>query len=524
MADAPMVSLTIEGRQVQVPAGTSILEAAKVAGVLVPHYCYHPGLPVAGVCRMCLVEVEKSPKLAPACATSVAEGQIVHVHSEQSLKARQGVLELLLINHPLDCPICDQAGECELQDYTFREGRSQGRLGPEPKRFNPVEDFGGDVMYVPNRCILCTRCVRFMDDVAHDAVLNVSERGDRAVIGKFEGRDLTNEWASNVVDLCPVGALLSKDFLNKARAWELDRTPSICPNCTQGCNAIFETRDNVVVRMRPRSNADVNQWYLCESGRLDYKWLNPATRLEAPLVREADKLSAVDWDAAIRSAATVLGGARVVALVSPMLSNESLYLASRVVVKTGGTGLFRVRTGPEAPLPGVPDLSLRAERAANVKGAELLGFTKSTTPLDALESGDVLLVVGETLTAADAAAVARASHVIVIGTTLPEGARGAEVALPSCTMAEEEGTFTNLRGRVQRYMQATSAPGMTRPAWWILADLLTQLGQPTSVFLASEVFDALAAALPQFAGMSYDALGFRGQAMSSEPAAQEARA
>jgi NADH-quinone oxidoreductase subunit G len=522
MADAPMVTLTIEGRQVEVPAGTSILEAAKSAGVLVPHYCYHPGLPVAGVCRMCLVEVEKAPKLAPACATAVAEGQVVHVHSEKSLKARQGVLELLLINHPLDCPICDQAGECELQDYTFREGRSQGRLGPEPKRFNPVEDFGGDVLYVPNRCILCTRCVRFMDDVAHDPVLNVSERGDRAVIGKFEGQDLTHEWASNVVDLCPVGALLSKDFLNKARAWELDRTPSICPNCTQGCNSILETRDNVVVRMRPRSNAEVNQWYLCESGRLDYKWLNPPTRLEAPLVRHAaDKLSAVDWDVAIRAAATMLGGARVVALVSPMLSNESLFLASRVVARTGGKGVFRVPMGPEAPLPGVPDLALRAERAANVRGAELLGFTKSNAPLDELRAGDVLLVVGETLTAADAAAVARAGHVILIGATLPEDARSAAIALPSSTMAEEEGTFTNLRGRVQRYFQANAAPGMARPAWWILGDLLTQLGEPTTLFLAGEVFDALAAAHAAFAGMSYDSLGLKGQLMSVQPAGQE---
>jgi NADH-quinone oxidoreductase subunit G len=523
MADAPMVSLTIEGRQVQVPAGTSILEASRSAGVLVPHYCYHPGLAVAGSCRMCLVEVEKSPKLAPACATAVAEGQIVHVHSERALTARQGVLELLLINHPLDCPICDKSGECELQDYTFREGRAEGRLSPDPKRFNPVEDFGGDVIYVPNLCILCTRCVRFMDDVAHDPVLNVSERGDRALIGKFEGRDLTHEWAPNVIDLCPVGALLSKDFLNKARSWELDRTPSICPNCTQGCNAIFETRDNVVVRMRPRSNTDVNQWYLCESGRLDYKWLSPAARLEAPLVRHADKLSAVDWDVATRAAATMLGGARVVALVSPMLSNESLHSAARVVAKTGGQGVFRVRTGPEAPLEGVPDLSLRAERAANVKGAELLGFAKSDAPLDALESGDVLLVVGETLTAADAGAVARASHVIVIGPTLPDEARGAEIALPSSTMAEEEGTFTNLRGRVQRYMQATSAPGMTRPAWWILSDILTQLGERTDLFLASEAFAALAAAHPSFAGMSYDSLGLKGQLVSEEPAAQESR-
>jgi len=521
MANATMVTLTVEGREVQVPAGTSILEAAKVAGVLVPHYCYHPGLPVAGVCRMCLVEVEKAPKLAPACATAVADGQVVHVHSEKSLKARQGVLELLLINHPLDCPICDQAGECELQDYTFREGRTEGRLGIEPKRFNPVEDFGGDVLYVPNRCILCTRCVRYMDEIVKEPVLNVSERGDRAVIGKFDGHDLTNEWASNVVDLCPVGALLSKDFLNKARAWELDRTPSICPNCTQGCNSILETRDNVVVRMRPRSNSEVNQWYLCETGRLDYKWLNPSARLEAPLVRQgADKLSAVDWDVAIRAAATMLGGARVVALVSPMLSNESLFLASRVVARTGGAGVFRVTTGPEAPLVGVPDLSLRAERAANVRGAELLGFAKSASPLDELKSGDVLLVIGETLTGADAAAVARASQVILIAPTIPEDARGAAIALPSSTMSEEEGTFTNLRGRVQRYFQANAAPGMSRPAWWILGDLLTQLGEPTTMFVASEAFATMAATRGEFAGMSYDTLGLKGQLMSGQPAAQ----
>ena len=521
MADATLVTLTVEGREVQVPAGTSILEAAKVAGVLVPHYCYHPGLPVAGVCRMCLVEVEQAPKLAPACATAVAEGQVVHVHSEKSLKARQGVLELLLINHPLDCPICDQAGECELQDYTFREGRTEGRLGTEPKRFNPVEDFGGDVLYVPNRCILCTRCVRYMDEIVKEPVLNVSERGDRAVIGKFEGQDLTNEWASNVVDLCPVGALLSKDFLNKARAWELDRTPSICPNCTQGCNSILETRDNVVVRMRPRSNAEVNQWYLCETGRLDYKWLNPSSRLEAPLVRQsADKRTAVDWNVAIRAAATKLGGARVVALVSPMLSNESLFLASRVVARTGGTGVFRVTTGPQSPLPGVPDLALRTERAANVRGAELLGFAKSDSPLDALEPGDVLLVIGETLTAADVAAVARASQVILIAPTISEHARGAAIELPSSTMSEEEGTFTNLRGRVQRYFQANAAPGMSRPAWWILGDLLSELGEPTNVFVASEAFAALATAHAAFAGMSYDTLGLKGQLMSGQPAAE----
>ena len=310
MSEAKMITLTIEGRQVQVAEGTSILEAAKAAGVLVPHYCYHPGLPVAGVCRMCLVEVEKAPKLAPACATAVAEGQIVHVHSEKALDARKGVLEMLLINHPLDCPICDQSGECELQDYTFQEGRKDSRYR-EPKRFNPVEDFGGDVVYVPNRCILCTRCVRFMEDVAHDPVLNVSERGDRALIGKFPDKDLTHPWAANVVDLCPVGALLSKDSLNKARAWELDRTASVCPNCTQGCNVIVETRDNTIVRLKPRFNDEVNEYFICDYGRLNYRWLNRQDRVNTPMVRRGDSLAPTDWDTAMSAAAALLKGQRV---------------------------------------------------------------------------------------------------------------------------------------------------------------------------------------------------------------------
>jgi NADH-quinone oxidoreductase subunit G len=521
MADAQLVTLTIEGRQVSVPAGTSILEAAKTAGVLIPHYCYHPGLPVAGVCRMCLVEVEKSSKLAPACATAVAEGQVVHVHSEKALEARKGVLEFLLLNHPLDCPICDQAGECELQDYTYREGRAEGR-SHEPKRFNPVEDFGGDVVYVTNRCILCTRCVRFMDDVAHEPVLNVSERGDRAVIGKFEGQDLTHPWAGNVIELCPVGALLSKDFLNKARAWELDRTPSICPNCTQGCNAILETRDNVVVRMRPRSNLEVNQYFLCDAGRLDYRWLNRTDRVEAPLVRRGDRLVAADWEDALRAAALHLNGKRAFVLASPKLSNESLWLLSRLVHRTGGQGAFRVARGPEAPLPGVPDLALRAERAANVRGAELFGFTKSDTPLDAMQPGDVLVIADHELTAADEPALARASAVIVIGTVFPEAARQAIVVLPATNMAEEEGTFTNLRGRVQRYLQAKAAPGMARPVWWSVGDLLAFLGEGTGYFLASEAFAALAAARPEFAGMTYDSLGLKGAVLAGAGAPAEA--
>jgi NADH-quinone oxidoreductase subunit G len=516
------VTLTIEGRQVTVPAGTSILEAAKQVGVLIPHYCYHPGLPVAGVCRMCLVEVEKAPKLAPSCATAVADGQVVHVHSDKALEARKGVLEMLLINHPLDCPICDQAGECELQDYTYQEGRSEGRYR-EPKRFNPVEDFGGDVVYVANRCILCTRCVRFMDDVAHDPVLNVSERGDRAVIGKFEGEDMTHPWAGNVIDLCPVGALLSKDSLNKARAWEMDRSASVCPNCSQGCNMMIETRDNVVVRLRPRPNDDVNKYFMCDHGRLNYRWLNRPDRVDVPHVREAGRgngeesngrMRPTDFDGALMAAGRLLTGKRAVVLASPMLSNEALYLLSRIVKKTGGAGVFRVPQGDEAPLAGVDDLSLRRDRAANAYGAELFGFARSDNPLAALKTGDVLIVADEELDGVENPDITAASAVIVVGTSLPKWAAGkTAVVLPIANMAEEEGTFTNLRGRVQRFLQAKAAPGFSRPSWWVFGDLISAIGEQANYFMASEVFMALAGEVSAFQGMSYETLGLKGRAI-----------
>jgi NADH-quinone oxidoreductase subunit G len=514
MAEKKMVNLTIEGRPVSVVEGTTILEAAKTAGILIPHYCYHPGLPIAGVCRMCLVEVEKAPKLAPSCATTVAEGQVVRVYSDKSLEARKGVLEMLLINHPLDCPICDQSGECELQDYTYQEGREDSRYR-EPKRFNPAEDFGGDVIYVPNRCILCTRCVRFMDDVAHEPTLNVSERGDRALIGKFEGKDLTHPWAANVVDLCPVGALLSKDFLNKARAWELDRTASICPNCTQGCNVTMETRENQLVRMRPRPNENVNAFFMCDWGRLNYRWMNEKNRVEHPMVRSKNGLAASSWEAAISAAARALNGKKVFVAVSPMLSNESLFLLTQLM--QGGSGTFRVTEGEEAPLPGVEDLALRRERAANVYGAEKLGFNKTKDLLAGLGQGDVLVVAGEDLAGIDASAVARAGEVIVISSVLPEAAGKASVVLPIANYSEEEGTVTNLRGRVQRFTQAKQAPGETRPSWLVLGDLLGAMGKQTNFFLPSEVFAKLASSNSSFAGLSYDSLGFKGLPLIDAP-------
>ncbi len=515
--EVKMLSVTIEGRTTVVPEGTNLIEAAKTVGVLIPHYCYHPGLPVAGVCRMCLVDVEKFPKLAPACATTVMDGQVVHVHSEKAREARKGVLEFLLINHPLDCPVCDQSGECELQDYTFQEGRATSRY-EEPKRFNPVEDFGGDVMYVPNRCILCTRCVRFMDDIAHDPVLNVSERGDRAFIGKADGHDLTHVWAGNVVDLCPVGALLSKDFLNKARAWELDRSASICTGCSQGCNVTLETRDNTVVRLKPRSNADVNHFYICEQGRLDYRWMNRRDRLDQPQVRVNGALREVDWENALDAAAATLAGKTVTVLASASSSNEALFLAERIIAKQGGTGVFRMARGGEAPLEGVADLSLRTERAANGTGARVLGYHElGDDALDhsTLLANDALLILDDTLEGevpdAMRSLIDRAGTVVHVGTTLPAAiAARVNVALPITNHTEEEGTFTNLRGRVQRFLQARTGPGLARPSWFVLGDLVQRLGAAQSFYTVADVFSALAATHESFGGLSHARLALRG--------------
>jgi len=477
-----LVTLTIDGREVQVPPGTMVLEAAKLAGVLVPHYCYHPSLPVAGVCRMCLVEVAGSAKLAAACATPVAPGMAVSVSGAQAKAARQGVLEFLLINHPLDCPVCDQAGECELQDYTFQEGRSGTRYGSFAKRYNPVEDFGPDVLYVPNRCILCTRCVRFMEHVAEAPVLNVSERGDRAYIGIDAGHKLEHPWSGNVVDLCPVGSLISKDFLHKARAWDLDKTASVCTGCTQGCSVTLETRDNMVVRVRPRPNPEVNRHFICDRGRLDYHWMNRSDRIETPLVRKDGRLAAVSWEEALGQMADLLRSAKApwVGLVSPGVSSEALEGAARLLALGKGTGAFRVPQGEEAPLAGVPDLALRADRAPNVQGAEAAGFDRDWPGAVArTRSAGLVVVLGEALDGVEAPAAG--VPVLYIGTALPEAARGAAVVLPCASVAEEEGSFVNLRGRRQPYYQAKAAPGMARPAAWILEEVLAMLGAGAGV-------------------------------------------
>jgi len=507
-----LVSVTIDGMTVAVPKGTTIIEAAKQAGVLVPHYCYHPSLPSPALCRMCLVEVEKAPKLMPACVTTVLEGQVVHTQSEQALSARQGVLELLLINHPLDCPICDQAGECELQNYVFQEGRSGTRYSEYSKRFNPVEDFGPDVLYVPNRCILCTRCVRFMEDVAGAPVLNVSERGDRAYIGIDEGQLLDHPWAGNVVDLCPVGSLISKDFLHKARAWDLDKTAGVCTGCSQGCNTTIDTRDNTVVRLRPRPNLDVNRHFICDTGRMNYRWMNRGDRIEVPLVRDGGRQVATGWDQAIAVLGELAGpGGAAVVLASGGASLESLGMVRHLLSRSRLTAAVQVPLGDsEEPLNGIPNLALRRERAPNGDGARLLGYGNDwPAAITAASRADLVVLLDVNLTDAEVALVSGAATVVVLGTLEAQALPTARLVLPITNVVEENGTFVNRDLRVQRYQQARSAPGMARPAWWVAAAVGS-----TGPTTASEAFAAVAATVPALAGLTYADLGLTGRVVT----------
>ncbi|HEX6368055.1 MAG TPA: molybdopterin-dependent oxidoreductase [Longimicrobium sp.] len=517
------VSVTIDGMTLAVPKGTRLLDACAQAGVDVPHYCYHPGLSAPAQCRMCLVEVEKSPKLVPACVGTVADGMVVNTESEAALKAREGVLEFYLVNHPLDCPVCDQSGECKLQDYVAAEGPAMGRT-KEPKRVLGRDDFGGDVLFYADRCVMCTRCVRFMREVAQDERLTVVQRGHRAVIDTFFDEGLTgNLWADNIVDICPVGALVSKDFLHKARAWDLDRTPSICPNCTQGCNIRLETRDNQVMRIKPRPNPDVNSHWMCDFGRLNYQWINRVDRVEAPLVRDASgRHVPMSWSDALLRLADALrghaGGAQ--AVVSPFAANEDIGALRRVMEAIGGgSGVFRCEQGEQVVLPGYPDLALRTDRAANVVGAELFGFgrTGGADGKGGLEAAaghtGVLLVLGDELADAPADFGASASLFVYVGQQLSPAARNAHFVLPSTTFAEMEGTFTNVQRRVQRFWPALRAPGMSRPAWQILGVLLAGIGDAGAPGTAADAFMGLAAVRPEFGMLSWGDLGAQGAAL-----------
>ena len=524
----PTVTLTIDGVEVAVPRGTRVIEAAERVGVVVPRYCYHPGIPTRPAqCRMCLVEVEGRPKLEPSCTLQATDDMVVHTASDTAQEARQAVIEFLLVNHPLDCPICDAAGQCMLQDYAYVTNQLASRVD-EPKRIMGRDRIADDILYFADRCVICTRCVRFMRDVAEDDALIVAERGDKAYIDTFPGRELDNPFRGNIVDVCPVGALVHEDFVFKARAWDMDAAASVCPGCPTGCNVSIDTKENQIVRVKPRHNAAVNSWWMCDYGRRHLVMTNRGVRAEVPLIRDGDALRPADWATAIAWLAERLEAAGAPgghAIVSPNASNENLFYLGLLLARLGVDATeFRVRRGETAALPTVPALKLRADRAANVAGAGIFGGRRADGRPDGAEGG-ALVVLDDELEGADEHFGASAELFVYLGTRLPAAARNAHAVLPIASFAEMDGTFTNFEGRVQRFHQALTPPGSARPGWMILSRVLARLGDGAAVSDIATAFARMAAAVPAFEGLTWDGLGLKGApAAGTAAAAAEAGA
>ena len=467
------------------PKGTTIIEAAKQAGVLVPHYCYHPSLPSPAVCRMCLVEVEKAPKLMPACVTTVAEGQVVHVNSEQAKKAREGVLEFLLINHPLDCPICDQAGECELQDYVFQEGRAGTRYSEYAKRYNPVEDFGPDVLYVPNRCILCTRCVRFMEDVAETPVLNVSERGDRAYIGIDRGAAARSSVGRQRGGPLP-GGLAPLEGLPAQGAGlgprqDGERLPRLHPGLQHQHRHPRRRGGAAPAAAQPRREPPLHLRHgrhglpLDEPGRPDRG--AAGARGQRAWSRPTGTRRSTGWATCCRGAP-----ARWCCWPRAARRTESLGLVRRLVAGRDVTAAVSVPMGDEAPLAGIPNLALRRERAPNLeRRASSLGYWRGTGARRSRRSGR--RGAGDR---ARCRALARGRE----RRSRRRAARWcgwapwramrtdkAQLVLP---VTDDGGGERHLREPRRPGAALSSrrrrAPGMARPAWWVAGEVLAGPG------------------------------------------------
>ena len=514
------ITLTIDGVEVSVGAGTTVLQAAERAGVVIPHYCYHPGIPSRPAqCRMCLVEIEGQPKLQPSCVFAAQDGMVVSTTSETASKARKSVIEFLLLNHPLDCPICDAAGQCMLQDYAFETGQLASRFA-EAKVVLGRDRVADDILYFGDRCIVCTRCVRFMEEIAGDPSLVVAQRGHKAYIDTFPGKDLEHPFRGNIVDVCPVGALVHEDFVFKARAWDLDSAAGICSGCSTGCNIQIDVKENQVVRTKPRYNPDVNSYWMCDYGRRHLVMSNRGVRAEAPLIRRDGELEPASWNEAIEWVAERLQPGNGVALVSASEATENLFFGRLLLDYLGiGDGRFEVATGDEVTLAGFPKLKLRADRAPNVVGAEMQGFQRADG-LPVVPDGGTLVVIGDALRNAPAGYGTNAGFFLYLGSQLPPAAAGATAVLPVTTAPEMDGTFVNYEGRVQRFHRALRPPGVARPAWMALSRLLERCGAGEAVLDVRAAFAAVAARTAALESLSWSGLGLRGELLreAGEPA------
>ncbi len=543
-----------KGKTVEVENGTTVIRAAAKVGVEIPHFCWHPGLSVAGNCRMCLVEIEKMPKLAIACATQVADGMVVHVNSEKALNARKAVLEFILINHPLDCPICDEAGECNLQDYTYSHGPGhsafQEAKNKKPKRV----PLGPNVVYDAERCILCSRCIRFMDEIAKEPTLTFVERGDRVFIDTFPGKELTNPYSMNVIDLCPVGALTNREYRFKARVWETSSTEAICTGCARGCNTNVWVRNNEILRLTPRNNPEVNNYWICDNGRLNsFRHVNSAERINSPMIRKDGTLQEVGWDEALAHAADALkpfSKDEVAVLGSAYSSVEDNYILQKFAKQILGTSnidfLRHEVSGDE------DNLLIRADKTPNALGARVVGVVSpknvdSPRIFELIGSGKIkaLYVMDDevAVTKDIEDLLAKLDLLIVNSWVSSKTTRLADVIFPSATFAEKYGTYVNFLGRVQLSRPAVSTleqervPGRfnmsrldnfgsafdrwnkgprrnVRSSWEIISAIGNLLGGKMRYQSAQKVFDEVAQSVPAFKGLSYAKLGERGASLS----------
>ncbi|MCP3986306.1 MAG: molybdopterin-dependent oxidoreductase [bacterium] len=491
-----MVHIRVDGTAYEVREGLTLLQALDDLGVLmkgvdIPHYCWHPKLSIDGSCRMCQVEVEGMPKLQIACGTPVRDGMIIHTRSERALAAREGVMELLLVNHPLDCPICDQAGECKLQDYAFEYGQAHSRTREPRRALKKRVELGSTIILDQERCILCRRCVRFCREVSATNELAVTQRGDRSTIETFPGKPLENDYSMNVADLCPVGALTTRDFRFKTRVWSLEEVPGICTGCSRGCNVHVGVVDHEVRRYTPRRNDEVNGTWLCDQGRMTYREIGAPDRITEPAVRgNSGQLVGATLDRAIGRAVELIreavqkeGPGVVAALASAHATNEDL-AALRGLLRALGS-----ETHAAPVLTGSSDaLLVRPEKAANAEGARVAGFGEPGLLFDKIRGGGVrvLIVLGHDVIheqfLGTPEPLAALDGVILLDTHRSRLEQVADVVIPGRHLAEKGGSVTNHAGLVQ------AVPAALEPTFEAIAEaqVLARFADALDVSLTDE--------------------------------------
>ncbi len=531
-----MPVVTINDRKIDVPPKTSIMNAAKELGIEIPHFCYHPSLTVVDACRMCLVEVKDAPKLITSCSNPVRDDMVVFTDTPKVQEARKGVLELLLLNHPMDCPVCDKAGECKLQDNYFKFSLHSSRLNPKDGKLHKpkVVDLGPRIVLDVERCIVCTRCVRFCQEVVGKEELGIFNRGDHSQIGSYNGRPLENNYQGNLTDICPVGALTAKDFRFKSRTWFLSGTESICPGCSRGCNvevhskhrSVDKTRHRVY-RLKPRQNDDVNKLWLCDEGRYGYHFVDSFDRLGKPTIKKGEDFILADWDTALDMVARELrniyeryGPSSVGVIPSAQLSNEDLYAVKKLFhEKLGISNIdFKVPGWNEGEKD---DVLLMSDRNPNSKGAELLGLsglgTTAEEIIDKAAKGEIraLYIVGGNMAkhlGEDRVrdALSGVEFVVYQGSNYSPVCQFAHAILPGATFVEKDGTFTNFESRVQRIKRAVEPLDESLPDWEITTRLSHAMGHPLPYEKAEDIFNEISREVSSYYGLSYQKVGDKG--------------